>query len=164
MEISNINVLVDFDPPRSLIHSDPKTPLEGKFSMEYCLASGTVDKQVGLDTFTDDKFARTIVQSLMPKIEMKRIPGNEGKPSWMEGFHQVTIMLKSGQILSEQASRTRKGALRGVSFPEVINKFEDCASLVIAQEELPELTKLLMNLEDVSDINQLTSRMKRSIN
>ena len=164
MEISNINVLVDFDPPRSLIHSDPKTPLEGKFSMEYCLASGTVDKQVGLDTFTDDKFARTIVQSLMPKIEMKRIPGNEGKPSWMEGFHQVTIMLKSGQILSEQASRTRTGALRGVSFPEVINKFEDCASLVIAQEELPELTKLLMNLEDVSDINQLTSRMKRSIN
>ena len=132
--------------------------------MEYCLASGTVDNQVGLDTFTADKFSRTVVRSLMPKIEMKRIPGNEGKPSWMEGFHQVEVRLNNGEVFSERASRTRTGALRGVTFSEVIHKFEDCASLVIAREELPELTTLLMNLEDVPDINQLTSRMKRSTN
>ena len=164
MAIAHISVLVDFDPPRSLIHRNPKTPLEGKFSVEYCLASGTVDKQVGLDTFTADKFSRTVVRSLMPKIEMKRIPGNEGKPSWMEGFHQVKVRLNNGEVFSERASRTRTGALRGVTFSEVIHKFEDCASLVIAREELPELTTLLMNLEDVPDINQLTSRMKRSAN
>jgi len=158
-EIDKVSVLVDFDPPRSLIHSNPSTPLEGKFSMEYCLASAIVDKHVGLNTFTSDKFDRTTVQSLMPKIGMERIPGNEGKPSWMEGFHEVHLSLKNGEQFSNRASRTRRGSLRGVTFSEVVSKFQDCASLVIDEGSLPELIDSLVNLEKVTDINQVTSRM-----
>ena len=127
--------------------------------MEYCLASAIVDKHVGLNTFTSDKFDRTTVQSLMPKIGMERIPGNEGKPSWMEGFHEVHLSLKNGEQFSNRASRTRRGSLRGVTFSEVVSKFQDCASLVIDESSLPELIDSLVNLEKVTDINQITSRM-----
>ena len=157
MEIAEVSVLVDFDPPRSLIHSKPSTPLEGKFSMEYCLASAIVDREIGLATFTSEKFSRTTVQSLMAKIAMKRIPGNEGKPSWMEGFHEVTLTMNNGDMFSNSASRTRTGALRGVTFSDVVKKFQDCAALTLDKGKIPELTDLLSNLEDVSQITQLTA-------
>ena len=42
-QVDHIDVLVDFDPPRSLIHSRPTGGLEGKFSMQYCLAAEILD-------------------------------------------------------------------------------------------------------------------------
>ena len=54
-QVDRIDVKVDFDPPRSLIHSRPKTALEGKFSMQYCLAAFLLDGQVGLNTFSDQQ-------------------------------------------------------------------------------------------------------------
>ena len=95
----------------------------------------------------------------MRKISMKRIRGNEGKPSWMEGFHEVHLSLKNGEQISNRASRTRRGSLRGVTFPEVVSKFQDCASLVIYEDDLPELIDSLVNLEKVTDINQITIKM-----
>ena len=44
MTVDRIEVLVDFDPPRSLIHSRPVSSLEGKFSMQYCLAAALLDQ------------------------------------------------------------------------------------------------------------------------
>ena len=47
-QVDHIDVLVDFDPPRSLIHSRPTGGLEGKFSMQYCLAAEILDGRIGL--------------------------------------------------------------------------------------------------------------------
>jgi 2-methylcitrate dehydratase PrpD len=74
-EVDSVEVFVDFDPPRSLIHSDPHTALEGKFSLQYCLAAALVDDKVGLAQFEDAQVMRPEVRALIPKITMKRNPG-----------------------------------------------------------------------------------------
>ena len=73
-DVDYIDVLVDFDPPRSLIHSRPTGGLEGKFSMQYCLAAEIIDGQIGLATFSDDQVMRADAQTLIPRIEMRRHP------------------------------------------------------------------------------------------
>ena len=97
--------MVDFDPPRSLIHPRPVSSLEGKFSMQYCLAAALLDRRVGLPSFTDEQVLRPEAQALIPRIDMRRIPGNEGKPSWTEGYHQVDVQMKNGSVLRQQAHR-----------------------------------------------------------
>ena len=77
--VDKIEVMVDFDPPRSLIHSRPMSSLEGKFSMQYCLAAALLDLRVGLQSFSDEQVLRSQAQSLIPRIDMRRIPGNEGR-------------------------------------------------------------------------------------
>ena len=57
-QVDHIDVLVDFDPPRSLIHSRPTGGLEGKFSMQYCLAAEILDGGIGLASFTDEQVMR----------------------------------------------------------------------------------------------------------
>ena len=159
-QVEKIDVQVDFDPPRSLIHARPTTALEGKFSMQYCLAAALLDHQVGLQSFTEAQIRRPDAQLLIPKIEMRRIPGNEGQPSWMEGFHEVAVHLSDGQVLVQRASRSRTGALRGATFLDILAKFDNCASLVLERGIVQELTAQTSSLEDVPDVSQLAGLLR----
>ena len=154
-EVDRIDVLVDFDPPRSLIHSRPTGGLEGKFSMQYCLAAEIIDGKVGLATFTDEQVMRTEAQDLIPRIEMRRHPGFEGQTSWTEANHRVEVHLKDGRVLTEQADRATTGALRGVTRNDVRVKFRDCAAVALDEADAAEALAMLDNLEDAGPAARL---------
>ena len=158
--VDRIDVMVDFDPPRSLIHSRPMSSLEGKFSMEYCLAAALMDRRVGLQSFTDDQVLRPGAQALIPRIEMRRIPGNEGRPSWTEGYHQVEVHLKDGSVLRQQAHRARSGALRGVTVEDIREKFRDCASQSMSEATVAEVLARLDLLEEGEPISGLADLLR----
>lgn len=153
--IERIEVRVDFDPPRSLIHSRPKEGLEGKFSMQYCLAAELLDGHVGMSTFTDEQVMRPEAQELIPKIEMKRHPGYEGQTSWTEAYNEVEIHLKDGRVLTERADRATSGALRGATMEEVRVKFLDCAGIALTNENTASVLEMLDNLEDLGAVGPL---------
>ena len=158
--VDKIEVMVDFDPPRSLIHSRPLSSLEGKFSMQYCLAAALLDRKVGLQSFSDEQVLRSEAQSLVPRIDMRRIPGNEGKPSWTEGYNQVDVYLKDGAILRQQARRASSGALRGVTMDDIRSKFRDCASLVLDDATSREVLSRLNRLEESKPVSGLTELLR----
>ena len=154
-EVDYIDVLVDFDPPRSLIHSRPTGGLEGKFSMQYCLAAEIIDGQIGLSTFSDEQVMRTEAQDLIPRIEMRRHPGYEGQVSWTEAHNRVEVHLKDGRVLSERADRATTGALRGVTRDDVRVKFLDCATVVLNPQDAQSALSMLDGLEDVGPVRPL---------
>ena len=155
-DVDSVEVLVDFDPPRSLIHSDPHTALEGKFSLEYCLAAALVDDKVGLAQFSDDAMVnRPEVRALIPKITMKRNPGQEGKPSWMEGYNDVRIRLKNGSVMSKRVHRNEEGPVVGLTPEGMDMKFRDCASIALPKARIEEALEILHNLEKQPGIDGL---------
>lgn len=159
-DVESIKVNVDFDPPRSLIHSRPTAGLEGKFSMQYCLAAAILDHKVGLDSFSDQLVQRPEAQTLIPKVEMRRIPGYEGRPSWVEAYNEVEIHLQDGRVLSERADRVTQGALRGVSMQEIQSKFQDTASRALSAPATTELMGLLDNLENMGEISHMADLLR----
>lgn len=154
--ISNINSWVDFDPPRSLVHYNPTSALEGKFSMQYLLSAALIDNQIGLDSFSDEKIARPEIQNLMNKVVMSRHPGNEGKHSWMEGYHKVEIVLDNGEIISDTAERHYTGSLRGATKEQVIAKYDDCASRTTDSATASQIKNIILNLETLDNVCELT--------
>ena len=158
--VERIEVIVDFDPPRSLIHSRPVSSLEGKFSMQYCLAAALLDLRVGLNSFGDEQVLRPEAQSLIPRIDMRRFPGNEGKPGWTEGYNEVDVYLKDGTVLRQQARRASAGALRGVTMNDIREKFRDCASLCIPDATAADLLARLAHLEQPEPISSLTDLLR----
>jgi len=154
-EVDSVEVLVDFDPPRSLIHSDPHTALEGKFSLQYCLAAALVDDKVGLAQFEDTQVMRPEVRALIPKITMKRNPGQEGKPSWQEASNEVRIKLKSGEVMSKSVRRDYDGPVIGVTPEGMDMKFRDCAALALPKAKANEALEILHNLEKQPNVNAL---------
>ena len=154
-QIEDLEVRVDFDPPRSLIHHRPKTTLEGKFSMQYCIAAALLDQRVGLRSFTDEKVMRPQAQELIPLINMVRHPGFEGEPSWVEGSNEVQIRLKDGRILQQGVKRPTEGSLRGVTMEELRVKFRDCASQVLPEGEVDRLLKTLESIDELDTVDRL---------
>ena len=154
-DIERIEVRVDFDPPRSLIHSRPKEGLEGKFSMQYCLAAELLDGRVGMSSFTDEQVMRPEAQELIPKIEMKRHPGFEGQTSWTEAYNEVEIHLKDGRVLTQRADRATTGALRGATVEEVRTKFMDTATIALTGENAAATLEMLDHLEDLGPVGPL---------
>ena len=158
--IERIDVTVDFDPPRSLIQSRPVSSLEGKFSMQYCLAAALLDRRVGLQSFTDDQVMRPEAQAMIPRIEMRRIAGNEGMPSWTEGYHQVDVQMKDGSTLRQQAHRANSGALRGVTMDDIRSKFRDCASQNLSEASTAEVLSRLDSLEEGKPVSGLVDLLR----
>ena len=158
--VDRIDVMVDFDPPRSLIHPRPVSSLEGKFSMQYCLAAALLDRRVGLLSFTDEQVLRPEAQALIPRIDMRRIPGNEGKPSWTEGYHRVDVQMKNGSVLRQQAHRANSGALRGVTMEDIREKFRDCASQLLSEATTAEVLSRLEMLEEGEPVSGLADLLR----
>jgi len=146
-DVESVEVLVDFDPPRSLIHSNPHTALEGKFSIQYCLAAALVDDKVGLAQFEDAEVMRPEIRALIPKITMKRNPGYEGKPSWVEQYNEVRIRLKDGTVLSQSQGRDYEGPVVGVTPEGMDMKFRDCAGRALPGSKVNEALEILHGLE-----------------
>lgn len=158
--VDKVRVNVDFDPPRSLIHSHPTSGLEGKFSMQYCLAAAFLDGKIGLDTFTDAKVLRPEAQSLIPRVAMQRNPGYEGRPSWVEAYNEVEVQLRNGRVVRERADRVTEGGLRGATMLDIHRKFEDCASRALPLTTIRELAQLLDKLEDLSEVGRVADLLR----
>src|SRR5262245_40368258 len=62
--IASVTIGVNKVVPRILIHSDPRTGLEAKFSGEFSAAAALADGRVGIATFSDEKVRDPAVRSL----------------------------------------------------------------------------------------------------
>jgi hypothetical protein len=97
---------------------------------------------------------------MIPRIDMRRIPGNEGKPSWTEGYNEVEVHLKDGSVLRQQAHRASSGALRGVTVEDIREKFRDCASQSLSEATTAEVLSRLDLLEEGAPINGLVDLLR----
>ena len=159
-EVDRVDVMVDFDPPRSLIHDRPKTPLEARFSMQYCVAAALLDRNVGIGSFAGDNVLRPEVQELIPRINLIRNPGFEGQPSWTENYHQILVRMKGGHEFRERVSRVPGRSLPGITPAELNIKFKDCASQALPTDRIDEVLQNLKELEQLESIGHLMDQVR----
>jgi 2-methylcitrate dehydratase PrpD len=112
---------------------------------------------VGLAQFEDKEVMRPEVRALIPKITMRRNPGQEGKPSWVEAFNEVRIKLKNGDVVSKSVRRNFDGPVVGVSPEGMDMKFRDCATLALPKAKANEALEILHSLEKQPNVNALMS-------
>ncbi|MGH3309973.1 MAG: hypothetical protein ACRDP3_05225, partial [Streptomyces sp.] len=77
-----------------LIHHDPRTGLEAKFSMEYAVATALLDGFPGLADFTDSAATRPGVRRLLERTEVRVTPG--GGEDLMAGETRILLELSDG--------------------------------------------------------------------
>ncbi len=131
----------------------PKTGLEGKFSIEYCLARMLIDRDLRLETFTDEAVQDPLLQDWMKKIhvtadDMGWRPG-ERRPS------EVRVYLNDGRVLKKRTDVSRGCALWPMEDAKIRSKFRDCAKSRLAEEEYEEVLSRLESFEAQPEIDSL---------
>jgi len=131
----------------------PQTGLEGKFSIEYCLARMLLDRDLRLETFTDEAVQEPLLQDWMKKIQvdaddMGWRPG-ERRPS------EVRVYLNDGRTLKKRTDVSRGCALWPLEDEKIRSKFRDCAKTTLAEEAYEEVLARLESLEAQPEIDSL---------
>jgi 2-methylcitrate dehydratase PrpD len=144
-----------------LIHVAPRTGLEAKFSMEYCIAAAIVDGRIGLDTFTDASVARPGVRAVMERVRRvwdPSLPSGGGLQDDLGSetdIPVVTIYLRDGRVIGRRIEEPRGDPKNPVPWAEVVGKFRDCAGRSIPPYRVEQALNLLNNFDSMKDIREL---------
>ena len=138
------------------MHSRPQTGLEGKFSMQYCLAAALLDKRIGLLSFSDEKVRRPAAQQLFEGVTMRLHPEAQDKGTNGEELPvTVTVTLRDSRTLSAPIQHPKGHPANPLTTNALQDKFEDCAYGVLERQDLRHVMELVRGLEHLDDIGTL---------
>ena len=156
-QIERVAVEVDNVTPNLLIHPCPQTGLEGKFSMQFCVAAALVDGKVGLATF-ESRLHDAQIQELLPRIVMK-VNEELGKnaPALTQAI--VTIHLRDGRQLTRRADGARGYPEHPASAAELETKFRTCARRAISEAATESALDGLRKFSELPHVQDLTRHL-----
>jgi 2-methylcitrate dehydratase PrpD len=139
-----------------LIHTRPQTGLEGKFSMQYCLAAALLDQRVGLLSFSDEKVRRPAAQGLFERVTMRLHPDAQRHSTSGEELPvKIAVTLQDGSTVSTTVQHATGHPANPLSTIALQDKFEDCAYGVLERPDIRQVIELLQGMEQVEDIGRL---------
>ena len=102
-EIKSVETVVNKVSYDNLMFDDPKTEMEARFSMHYCIAVALLRKRLVLDDFESSAIQNSEVRALYPKITMTKKSEDNPLPTATNGREpaETRVTLKNGQTLSK---------------------------------------------------------------
>jgi 2-methylcitrate dehydratase PrpD len=153
--VEAIDVDVDRITPTILLYAQPATPLEAKFSLQFCAAAAIVRGKVGIDTFTDEGLEDRAVRALMARVTM-RADDALGRDAPPLTHARVRVRLRDGRTLEREVRGARGMPERPASDAEVDAKFMACATRALPDDRARRALACLRRFEALTDVRELT--------
>lgn len=141
------------DADRALIHTDPQSGLEGKFSIEYCAAAALLDRKITLASFRDEAVQRPEIRALMQKVHRFPMPG-EGSFSGVHGYTDVIIQTTRGRF-ERRVEHTPGSPQAPMTMEDRREKFMSCSDPILGEERSARLLETLESFEELEDVARL---------
>lgn len=145
--------------PRRLRHTDnphPRTPLQGKFSVQYLVATALATGAVTLQDFTTDAMARRDVGRLLDRTTAEAFPPEEYGPDHYAG--EVTLHLADGATLRRRVDKARgRGTKFALTEREIVGKFRACVEPVLGDAKVDAMLDAVNSLATMSDVRILVA-------
>lgn len=157
--IRKVECGVNYRIPNTMIYHKPTTALEGKFSLEYCLAIAIIDKEVGLEQFTDEKVNDYRIQEMLNKITVYVHPELRTKESLGKKFAEVTLYTNNGEVFKKRVYKPLGNPQNPLSDAKLQQKFIDCTKSILHKDDINQVIKLVFNLEKIKNIDEIINIM-----
>lgn len=108
-----------------LVHSRPATGLEGKFSLEYAVATALLDGSPGFAAFEDAAVCRAEATRLVAAVDVELTEGDEGL---LDGACELELVLRDGRTVSTSVQVPPGAPARPPTDEEMAAKVRDCAA------------------------------------
>jgi 2-methylcitrate dehydratase PrpD len=154
-QVTAVEVGANHNMTAALLHHQPKSGLQAKFSMEFCMAILLIERNAGLSQFSDKVVLRPDVQEMISKVRYYVDPEAENA-----GFDKMVSLLKihlqDGTVITGKADFGKGSPFDPMSFEEEADKFRGCAEY--AQWSTAKVEKIIsyvQKLESASNIADL---------
>lgn len=155
-DVEKVDIGANHAMTTSLLHHRPTTGLQGKFSMEFCMAILLLDRKAGLVEFQDKVVQRTDVQEMIKRINFYIDPVAENA-----GLDKMTsimkITMKDGKVYTGRAEFAKGSPSNPMTYEEVADKFRGCAEFAKWPTAKAEgVIAAVKSLETLPDMSKLT--------
>ena len=158
-DVAGIEILAH---KRRLPHTDnpdPQTPLQAKFSMEFCMAILLLDGRANLPEFTDETVLRDDVQELIRRVDF-RVDQRAEDAGYARMTTYIDVRLKDGRTVSGHADFGKGSPANPMSFDEVADKFRGCAEFARWPRDRAEaIVDIVARLERTDDLAPLAAAL-----
>ena len=137
-----------------LIHRNPQTGLEAKFSMEACVALALLDGRVNTKSFADRRLANKDFKEILKRVQRVVTVSDKKGPRGF-GPAEVRVLLKGGDIMEARVEKAKGNAENPMTGEEIREKYLDCCSDVLSQRSIEKSLSLLQDLDGLDGIRPL---------
>jgi len=153
-EVEHIDVGTNSNVPNALIYPMPKTALEGKFSIPFCMAIAVLEGKAGIAQFQDRKVRDRRVVDLMKRVTLY-VDDDLEKLGYDQVRSRIRIKLKNGRMIEGRYDVARGHPEKPMSWAELGEKFRDCARLVLADKDAETAIQLVARIEELKSLSPL---------
>lgn len=152
-DVESVTVRASAGAYDALVHDDPQTGLQAKFSMHYAVAAALVNDRVDLATFDDETIDDRAIQALREHVSL------ELNPDLPYAAHEaaVTVKTTAGDSLTRQVIDPPGTADDPLSNDELRQKFVMCATRRYDQDRAVALYRLCDSLRKCEDVSEVTA-------
>ena len=145
----------------TLIQHDPKTGLQGKFSLEYCMAVLLIEGRAGFAQFTDNVVNRSDIRDMMSRITYTTYSQEEFEANdYINATTLIDMELVDGKKISARADFGKGSAEIPMSFDDVVEKLRDCATATFWPEsKLDKIVEAVRQFEKLDDVQVITKNL-----
>jgi 2-methylcitrate dehydratase PrpD len=159
--VKRVSVGTNHNMPNALIHHRPRTQLQAKFSMEFCVAILLLERKAGLEQFTDEVVNRPEVQAMLERVSFGMHPEAEAA-----GFDKMTtlieIELNDGTVVKGAADFGKGSPANPMSDQELEEKFRQCAAWGgLDGKTTQTVLDLVWRIEELQDVGEVTRHLRR---
>jgi 2-methylcitrate dehydratase PrpD len=156
--VTGIDVAVVHLTPKILIHTNPTEGLQGKFSMQYCMARALTSRFLGVGHFTDEAVRDPAIRRLMGLVTMHVDDGLDA--AWTADRPRpviLTVTLDDGRVLERRVDIPTGLPEKPATAAQVEAKYRDLAVPVLGDDGAQRVIELTRDLRSLTDITVLMS-------
>ena len=160
-DIASISVKTNRRVLETLIHHDPGSIGEARFSMQFALALIAVEGRAGLAEFTEATLARPDIRAAMERVRFAAY--DEPEPDYTNMTTLLDVRLTDGTALHRRCDWAQGSTQSPMSFEEACGKFRQCTDFAGFPADSAEATiEIVDKLESLDDAGRIASVCRRS--
>lgn len=153
-KIDRIEVGTNSNVPNALIYPMPRTALEGKFSIPFCMAIAVLERKAGIAQFEDRKVRDKKVIDLMARVTLY-VDDELERLGYDQVRSRIRVRLKDGRVIEGRHDVARGHPANPMSWSELAEKFRDCARRVLPQNRANRAIEMVARIEQLTRLGPL---------
>ena len=129
---------------------NPKTALEGKFSVPFCISMGLRGYRAVYTDFTEATMQDQAVMELVPRVELEAVQGQAPHSAYLD------VYLESGEVLHEKTDVVLGHPDNPMGWDDLLVKFQGLVEPMLGAKKTEALYQVIRRFDEPGSLAKLT--------
>jgi len=147
------SVIVDFPRFEYVNRPNPRSGLDGKFSIQYATTVALLDNRITIDSFSDERLFAADVRELLPRVTLNM--RDDITRDFQDTYAIVRVRMKDGRTLEERCDKPRGLWGFPLTREERLAKVAMCTDGALDRAQVDNLVALVEGLDGLDRVDPI---------